>query len=255
MGRGRLRRGRGAAGGGGGAAVRRRPSDQALSLSPVRVSASPSSPPPPPLPSPASFPPPAGPPVMAPTAAASALPPPQCPAGWEKMPKWPPATTLDSPIAVLLLSTGNRRDPAPLRPGPQPALASRSGTSSPPCGAARPAPHLDAAPGPVPFRAPSPRRDPSAADPSAGACALSRPARPSPRVRAGGRAERRGRREPAAASCPGALKWPLSAGTGVFRLRPGPFDSFGHAEGRARSPALYPKALSAWEGAVLVNLG
>lgn len=107
----------------------------------------------PPPHSPASLPPPAGPPVMAPTAAASALPPPQCPAGWEKMPKWPPATTLDSPIAVLLLSIGNRRDPAPLRPGPQPALASRCGTSPPP-GAARPAPHLAPAPGPAPLRAP-----------------------------------------------------------------------------------------------------
>lgn len=75
------------------------------------------------LPPPPPPPPPAGPPVMAPTAAAAAaaswLSSPQCPAGWEKMPKWPPATTLDSPIAGLLPSIGNHRHP----PGPAPPSA------------------------------------------------------------------------------------------------------------------------------------
>lgn len=68
----------------------------------------------------------AGPPVMAPTtAAASWLSSPQCPAGWEKMPKWPPATTLVSPIAGLLPSIGNRRDPSLPRPSP-PSVRARS---------------------------------------------------------------------------------------------------------------------------------
>lgn len=71
---------------------------------------------------------------MALAAAAPRSPSPQCPAGWGKMPKWPPATTLDSPTAGLLPSTGeHRRDP----PGPPLGPLSPAGTA----GNSRPLPH------------------------------------------------------------------------------------------------------------------
>lgn len=56
--------------------------------------------------------------------------PPQCPAGWGKMPKWRPATTLDSPTAGrrrrrLRPSIGNGSRPLPALPLLAPPLGSR----------------------------------------------------------------------------------------------------------------------------------
>lgn len=53
--------------------------------------------------------------------------PPQCPAGWGKMPKWRPATTLDSPTAGrrrrrLRPSIGNGSPPSPFSLPPRPAV-------------------------------------------------------------------------------------------------------------------------------------
>lgn len=53
--------------------------------------------------------------------------PPQCPAGWGKMPKWRPATTLDSPTAGrrrrrLRPSIGNGSPPSPSPLPPRPAV-------------------------------------------------------------------------------------------------------------------------------------
>lgn len=65
--------------------------------------------------------------------------PPQCPAGWGKMPKWRPATTLDSPTAGrrrrrLRPSIGNgspRRPPVPILAPRSPRAAPRPGGRAP----------------------------------------------------------------------------------------------------------------------------
>lgn len=79
--------------------------------------------------------------------------PPQCPAGWGKMPKWRPATTLDSPTAGrrrrrLRPSIGNGSPPAPLSP------PARSSARIPPTRRPHPGPCLAA---PRPDSRPAPR--------------------------------------------------------------------------------------------------
>lgn len=73
--------------------------------------------------------------------------PPQCPAGWGKMPKWRPATTLDSPTAGrrrrrLRPSIGNGSPPSPFPLPPRPAVGipptPRPGAAAAPAPAAPP---------------------------------------------------------------------------------------------------------------------
>lgn len=95
--------------------------------------------------------------------------PPQCPAGWGKMPKWRPATTLDSPTAGrrrrrLRPSIGNGALPPPSLPLPAPPLGSRRRDAPAPAPARRPGAPARGRPASRPLPAPGGTRPPIGRD-------------------------------------------------------------------------------------------